>query len=92
MKKLINAPDNLVDEELAGMLMLARAYRLGSVAEGVETQQQCDRLRELNCDLTQGYLHAPPMPADRFEWLLRAEYYGRPGGYGSRPGRLAYDA
>lgn len=83
--------DPEVDEELAGMLMLARAYRLGSVAEGVETQQQCNRLRELNCDLTQGYLHAPPMPAERFEWLLRSEYYGRPG-YATRSGRVAYDA
>jgi EAL domain-containing protein (putative c-di-GMP-specific phosphodiesterase class I) len=85
--------DPEVDEELAGMLMLARAYRLLSVAEGVETREQCERLRELNCDLTQGYLHAPPMPADRFEWLLRAECYGRPDaeprGRGHRP---AFDA
>lgn len=83
--------DPEVDEELAGMLMLARAYRLISVAEGVETQEQCDRLRELNCDLTQGYLHAAPMPAERFEWLLRAECYARPG-IEPRTGRLAYDA
>ena len=83
--------DPEVDEELAGMLMLARAYRLVSVAEGVETQKQCDRLRELNCDVTQGYLHAPPMPADRFEWLLRAECYGRPAA-APGTGRLAYDA
>ena len=83
--------DPEVDEELGGMLMLARAYRLVSVAEGVETQKQCDRLRELNCDVTQGYLHAPPMPADRFEWLLRAECYGRPAA-APGTGRLAYDA
>jgi EAL domain-containing protein (putative c-di-GMP-specific phosphodiesterase class I) len=83
--------DPEVDEELAGMLMLARAYRLVSVADGVETQEQCERLRELNCDLTQGFLHAPPMPADRFEWLLRAECYVRPGTE-PRTGRLAYDA
>jgi EAL domain-containing protein (putative c-di-GMP-specific phosphodiesterase class I) len=83
--------DPEVDDELAGMLMLARAYRLCSVAEGVETQAQCDRLRELNCDLTQGFLHAPAMPADRFEWLLRAECFARPG-YAPRTGRLAYDA
>jgi hypothetical protein len=36
-------------------------------------------------------LHAPPMPADRFEWLLRAECYGR-AGYTPRTGRSAYDA
>jgi EAL domain-containing protein (putative c-di-GMP-specific phosphodiesterase class I) len=83
--------DPEVDDELAGMLMLARAYRLCSVAEGVETQEQCDRLRELSCDLTQGFLHAPPMTAERFEWLLRAECFARPG-YAPRVGRLAYDA
>jgi EAL domain-containing protein (putative c-di-GMP-specific phosphodiesterase class I) len=84
--------DPEIDDELAGMLMLARAYRLGSVAEGVETQAQCDRLRELSCDMTQGYWHAPPMPRDRFEWLLRAECYGRPPRQAARAGRLAYDA
>jgi len=83
--------DPEIDEELAGMLMLARAYRLVSVAEGVETPQQSNRLRELNCDLTQGYLHAQPMPADRFEWLLRAECYGRAVS-APRTGRMAYDA
>jgi len=83
--------DPEIDEEISGMLMLARAYRLVSVAEGVETQQQCDRLRELNCDLTQGYLHSPPVPAERFEWLLRAECYARAGNV-PRTGRLAYDA
>ncbi len=83
--------DPEVDEELAGMLMLARAYRLVSVAEGVETQRQCDRLRELNCDLTQGYLHSPPVPAERFEWLLRAESYTRASNT-PRTGRMAYDA
>lgn len=83
--------DPEIDEELAGMLMLARAYRLCSVAEGVETPQQRDRLRQLSCDLTQGYLHAPPMPAERFEWVLRAECYARHGSV-PRTGRLAYDA
>jgi EAL domain-containing protein (putative c-di-GMP-specific phosphodiesterase class I) len=83
--------DPEVDEELSGMLMLARAYRLVSVAEGVETQRQCDRLRELNCDLIQGNLHSPPVPADRFEWLLRAECYTRAGNT-PRTGSTVYDA
>lgn len=87
--RMVGDPE--IDEELAGMLVLARAYRLCSVAEGVETQEQFDRLRELDCELTQGSFHAPPMLADRFEWLLRAECYGR-AGCEPRAGRLAYDA
>ena len=40
------------------------------VAEGVETIEEWDRLRELGCDLAQGYFIARPMPADDFRrWL-----------------------
>jgi EAL domain-containing protein (putative c-di-GMP-specific phosphodiesterase class I) len=34
------------------------------VGEGVETQEQLDRLRELGCDQGQGYLFARPAPPD----------------------------
>jgi EAL domain-containing protein (putative c-di-GMP-specific phosphodiesterase class I) len=69
--------DDEVDEELAGMLMLARAFRLGSVAEGVETEEQLKRLRQLHCERSQGFLHSHPITADRFEWMLRADFYAR---------------
>ncbi|MEL4317544.1 EAL domain-containing protein [Leifsonia sp. YIM 134122] len=32
------------------------------VAEGVETEQQMERVRRLHCDRVQGYLIAPPLP------------------------------
>ncbi|HRD66578.1 MAG TPA: EAL domain-containing protein [Candidatus Competibacter sp.] len=41
-----------------------------SVAEGVETLEQAGFLRGLGCTVAQGYLYAPPMPADQLqEWL-----------------------
>ncbi|QHJ01517.1 EAL domain-containing protein [Xylophilus rhododendri] len=41
------------------------------VAEGVETQEILDRLRECRCDLAQGWLLSRPMPAAKLEdWLL----------------------
>lgn len=83
--------DPEVDEELAGMLMLARAFRLGSVAEGVETEEQLRRLSELYCERSQGFLHSPALPADRFEWLLRSGLYPRHG-FGPQVARVAYDA
>jgi EAL domain-containing protein (putative c-di-GMP-specific phosphodiesterase class I) len=36
------------------------------VAEGVETEAVFERLRDLNCDLAQGYLVARPMSSEAF--------------------------
>ncbi len=41
------------------------------VAEGVEHAETWARLRELGCDMVQGYFVARPLPADEFDaWLL----------------------
>ena len=52
---------------------LARWMNLGVVAEGVETREQLERLREIGCDYVQGYFFARPMPCGEFEALLRKE-------------------
>ncbi len=46
---------------------LARELKLNAVAEGVETEEQLQRLRALGCDELQGYLLGKPVPADVFE-------------------------
>jgi EAL domain-containing protein (putative c-di-GMP-specific phosphodiesterase class I)/ActR/RegA family two-component response regulator len=57
-------------------LDMARRLRLKTVAEGVETQAGWDLLRELGCELGQGYFISRPLPADDFlrwagEWRAR---------------------
>ncbi|MFB9993294.1 EAL domain-containing protein [Deinococcus oregonensis] len=42
---------------------LAHNLGLTTIAEGIETQQECDLLRELGCHQGQGYLIARPLPA-----------------------------
>jgi EAL domain-containing protein (putative c-di-GMP-specific phosphodiesterase class I) len=40
------------------------------VAEGIETENAAQRLREFRCDIAQGYLYAKPMPREALEaWL-----------------------
>jgi diguanylate cyclase (GGDEF)-like protein len=52
------------------IISLARAFKLSTVAEGVETVEQFEILRALGCEQSQGYLHGRPVPADEFDELL----------------------
>ncbi len=50
---------------------IGRALNIEVVAEGVETMEQALLLRELGCDILQGYAFAMPMSAEDFEAFLR---------------------
>ena len=54
------------------MVDLGKNLGLTIVAEGIEEPAQLDKLRELGCDLGQGYLFAQPMPYDRLIEHLQA--------------------
>jgi EAL domain-containing protein (putative c-di-GMP-specific phosphodiesterase class I) len=54
--------DDEDDRIVSAVVDLAANLGLRSVAEGIETQHQLDRLRELGCDQAQGYLFARPLP------------------------------
>jgi EAL domain-containing protein (putative c-di-GMP-specific phosphodiesterase class I) len=49
---------------VAAVISLAHALDLETVAEGVETDEQLEILKELGCDLAQGYLFARPAPPE----------------------------
>jgi len=49
---------------------LADSLGLWVIAEGVETEDQAKRLRELGCDCGQGYLFSKPVSAERMSDLL----------------------
>jgi diguanylate cyclase (GGDEF)-like protein len=54
------------------MISMAADSGLEVIAEGVETQTQCDRLVRLGCRLGQGYLFALPLPPDSMITVLSA--------------------
>jgi len=51
------------------IVALARALGMNTVAEGVETQEQADFLRQLGVDVLQGFLYSPPLPPSQFRLL-----------------------
>ena len=52
------------------IVAMAAGLRLNVVAEGVETQEQLERLREYGCQEYQGYLFSKPLPAEEMLGLL----------------------
>ncbi len=51
-------------------LNLAEMMNLESVAEGVETKEQADKLRDMGCTYAQGYFYSKPIPKEEFENYL----------------------
>lgn len=45
-----------------------------TIAEGVETKEQLEYLKNVGCDLVQGYVFDKPLPADAFEQRLLKGY------------------
>ncbi|MEG1163402.1 MAG: EAL domain-containing protein [Anaerovoracaceae bacterium] len=52
---------------VGGIITIAKALSMKTVAEGVEEKIHVDMLKKLNCDYIQGYYFAKPMPIDEFE-------------------------
>jgi len=55
------------------IILLAKGLGIKSLAEGVETKEQFEILRELGCDEIQGYYFSKPMPADQFAKMIHEE-------------------
>lgn len=64
---LIGNQDNSMIVE--AILRLSQSFQRRTVAEGVETAEQEQRLLELGCDVGQGYRYSPPLPlAEALDW------------------------
>ncbi|KEO81002.1 PAS domain S-box protein [Tumebacillus flagellatus] len=52
------------------IITLAKSLHLKVVAEGVETEEQIEKLRELQCDEFQGFYFSKPVPVQDFTMML----------------------
>ncbi len=63
----LSAHDNLrAKAVLVNVLNLARDLSIHTVAEGVEEKAHIDMLREMGCDMVQGYYYSKPLPSREF--------------------------
>ena len=70
-----NVTDSREKILLRHVLQTAQELHMKTVAEGVETQEYVEFLKELDCDYVQGYVYYRPMPPEEFEerFLIRNE-------------------
>ena len=54
---------------IQSVIQLAQALDLHTISEGVEERKQVEFLKEMHCDLIQGFVFAKPMPVPEFEKL-----------------------
>ncbi|HOM70908.1 MAG TPA: EAL domain-containing protein [Armatimonadota bacterium] len=68
IKDITTNPD---DAAIAGaVIAMAHSLKLKVIAEGVETLEQLEFLKSINCDEMQGYFISRPVPAEDFQQLL----------------------
>jgi EAL domain-containing protein (putative c-di-GMP-specific phosphodiesterase class I) len=71
VREITTDPGSLAISE--AIITMSHSLNLQVVAEGVENEGQLQLLGARNCDLIQGYLYSPPVPADAFARLLRED-------------------
>ena len=64
-------PDN-PEAVAVAITIISMTHSLGlkAIAEGVETSEQLEFMRDNHCDKIQGYFFSPPLPGDKFSELL----------------------
>ena len=85
---------------LDAVIGIASSLEVPSIAEGVETAEQMFVLKEMGCDMVQGYYFSRPVPPEIYEqFLLDRKYALLTGGAGSSrgdfikaPEQFAYEA
>lgn|GEM_PF-872477 len=58
---------------IASVVAMARALKMKTVSEGIETWNQVNFLKEIGCDVIQGYVYSEPISRNRFEHLVEGK-------------------
>ena len=64
------APHSLDESLVSAMVAMAKGLNLVSIAEGVETEEQAQLLRNMGCNYAQGYLYSRPLSPEAFKNII----------------------
>jgi EAL domain-containing protein (putative c-di-GMP-specific phosphodiesterase class I) len=66
--------DSVNEAIIEAVVALGKSLKIKTIAEGVETKQELDFLRKLECDEIQGYYFSKPLPSDDFiKWFTKRQ-------------------
>lgn len=65
--------DERGEQIIRRVMQMAQDLSIEVTAEGVETEDQFEFLKSINCDMIQGYYFARPMPEEEFEKCMNEE-------------------
>jgi EAL domain-containing protein (putative c-di-GMP-specific phosphodiesterase class I) len=77
VRDIISDPDDAAIAE--AIIALAHSLKLRVIAEGVETREQLEFLRQRRCDEMQGYYLGRPVATEEFTRILEREHSQRQG-------------
>lgn len=61
-----------VKDVVASTVELSQKIGISTIAEGIETPEQLEFIKEVRCDMVQGYIYSKPLPATDFElWVQK---------------------
>lgn len=68
-KELIDkiSTDSSNNHIVEAIVMMSKSLRVTTIAEGVETSEQLEILKDIGCDEIQGYIFSKPLPAEKLE-------------------------
>lgn len=59
---------------VSSFIQLAHKLGMNVVAEGIEEEEQLEKLRNSGCDMVQGYIYSKPLPGEEFiQWYKNAK-------------------
>ena len=69
-----NTEDGRSESIIASIVRMAKWLNVTCIAEGAETFNQVEFLKNIGCEFAQGYYYSKPIPQDEFEKLVEDEY------------------